>query len=79
MLNNGYRAISYFFNVITSYSIHYTKLYDGLANWTQLSDLGFSAAVSGYGRSNEFQSDQLGLEYAAAAGYDTGQLHHFFA
>jgi len=53
-------------------------LQPGLANWTQLSDLGFSAAVSGYGRSNEFQSDQLGLEYAAAAGYDTGQLHHFF-
>jgi len=53
-------------------------LQPGLANWTQLSDLGFSAAVSGYGRSNEFQSDQLGLEYAAAAGYDTSQLHHFF-
>jgi len=53
-------------------------LQPGLANWTQLSDLGFSAAVSGYGRANEFQSDQLGLEYAAAAGYDTGQLHHFF-
>jgi predicted Zn-dependent protease len=53
-------------------------LQPGLANWTQLSDLAFSAAVSGYGRANEFQADQLGLEYAAAAGYDTGQLHHFF-
>ena len=53
-------------------------LQPGLANWTQLSDLAFSAAVSGYGRGNELQADQIGLEYAAAAGYDTEQLHHFF-
>jgi len=50
----------------------------GLANWTQLSDLAFTATVRGYGRKEELQADELGLEYAAAAGYDTGQLHHFF-
>ncbi|NCO58611.1 MAG: M48 family metalloprotease [Deltaproteobacteria bacterium] len=50
----------------------------GLANWTQLSDLAFTATVRGYGRNEELQSDELGLAYAAAAGYDTGQLHHFF-
>ncbi len=49
-----------------------------LANWTQLSDLAFTATVRGYGRKEELQSDELGLEYAAAAGYDTSQLHHFF-
>lgn len=49
-----------------------------LANWTQLSDLAFTATVRGYGRKEELQSDELGLEYAAAVGYDTGQLHHFF-
>ncbi|MGD2064031.1 MAG: M48 family metalloprotease, partial [Nitrospirota bacterium] len=53
-------------------------LQPGLANWTRLSDLAFSAAVSGYGRGNELQADELGLEYAAAVGYDTGQLDHFF-
>ncbi len=50
----------------------------GLANWTQLSDLAFTATVRGYGRKEELQADKLGLEYAAAAGYDTSQLHHFF-
>ena len=50
----------------------------GLANWTQLSDLAFTATVRGYGRKEELQADELGLEYAAAVGYDTGQLHHFF-
>ncbi len=50
----------------------------GLANWTQLSDIAFTAAVRGYGRKEELQADELGLEYAAAAGYDTGELHHFF-
>ncbi|RMF85894.1 MAG: hypothetical protein D6739_03885, partial [Nitrospirae bacterium] len=50
----------------------------GLANWTRLSDLAFTAAVRGYGRKEELQADALGLEYAAAAGYDTRELHHFF-
>lgn len=43
----------------------------------QLSDILFFGVLMGYGRQAEFQSDQLGIEYAYKAGYDPNAAEGF--
>ena len=48
-----------------------------LRQWSQISDIIFGSIQNGFGRQYEFQSDDLGENYAFRAGYDPAQSAAF--
>ena len=53
-------------------------LFDKTGQLTQAASQGLQAALLGYSRAHESQSDELGVEYSSKIGYDAKQMADFF-
>lgn len=64
--------------VIAASVIYYNSRSAQRDEYAQYADIAYQLMMLGYSRGDEYQADQLGLFYAAHAGYDPFQMEKFF-
>lgn len=75
---HGAQRLSQAKSIQTAFALAQAVFQDGVEDWGRLAAEGVNLAVLGYGRKNEFEADQFGVDYAYAAQYHPDEFDDFF-